>query len=421
MSDSDPKQARPSKVTLAASLGAASCFVLIFTLFDTLGRLRGVEMRSEVEDQLAQPPFDTLDVTAEQVLGVMRAVAFVDGALAAAGLVLSVYLFRRHQGARYGFTVVAALLVLTAPVAGLLAFLAAAAAVMLWSEESRAWFAGREPRTRRTREAGASPEGPGGWPFSPGHRHGAGDRGDGSAGAGAVQGPPPVSKPPPPPSGGQPPPYAGTYGESAAAAPGPSTAVVDEPAGAETSPAPGHPLTPVGPYGAPYAPPAGTPTARPGTVTAAAVLTFVGALIGFAMGVALLLGLAADPDAIRDAIRSDPSFESIGWRVDQVVAVLWVCAAVLLAWSVIAGVLGIFVLRRQAWARWTLLVSAAMTALLSLLAILSVVSVIPLLMGVATVVLLLTRSTSRWFVGDSVAPPAPRPGPQQGSGPAGPW
>ena len=145
--DPTPSGARPSKVTLGASLGAAACFVLIFTLFDTLDRLRGVEMRSDVEEQLAEPPFDTLDVSADQMLSVMRAVAFVDGALAAAGLVLAVFCFRRHQGARYGFTVVAALLLLTAPVAGLLAFLAAAAAVMLWSEESRAWFAGREPRT----------------------------------------------------------------------------------------------------------------------------------------------------------------------------------------------------------------------------------------------------------------------------------
>ena len=64
-------------------------------------------MRSQVEQQLAEPPFDTLDVGADQLLSVMRAVAFVDGALAAAGLVLAVFCFRRHQGARYGFTVVA--------------------------------------------------------------------------------------------------------------------------------------------------------------------------------------------------------------------------------------------------------------------------------------------------------------------------
>ncbi len=450
MSQSDSKQsARPSKVTLGASLGGASCFVLIFTLFDTLGRLRGVEMRSSIEEQLAEPPFDTLGLSAEQVLEVMRAVAFVDGALAAAGLVLSVFLFRRHQGARYGFSAVALLLLLTAPVAGLLAFLTAAAAVMLWSEESRAWFAGREPRPAR--ERGGSQESsssPGGWPFAPGERHGASDRGDGEAGTGAVGGSPPTSpstSAPQPPAAGapQPPPYSGSFAESGSQQSG-VTAVADaqepEP-GSEAQPTDQATSQQPGLYGAPgspYFPPSGPqpgsygapPRSRPGTVTAAAVLTFLGSLLGLGLGLLLLVALAADPEAIQDAVRKDPSFETLGWDVDQVIAVLWFFGAVLVGWSIIGLLLGVFVMRRQTWARWTLLVSALMTALLSLMAILSFVSAIPLIMGAVTVGLLLSRSARAWFSdpsdtppyqGPSGPPPSEPPSQPQWSSRPGPW
>lgn len=388
MTDSDSTPARPSKVTLGASLGAAACFVLIFTLFDTLGRLRGVEMRSDVEEQLAEPPFDTLDVSVDQLLSVMRAVAFVDGALAAAGLVLAVFCFRRHQGARYGFTVVAALLLLTAPVAGLLSFLAAAAAVMLWSEESRAWFAGREPRTRdRSANRPVPPSAP--------ERH-----------EEPPHPQPPVSAPLPPADGAeQPPPYSGSF--------------------AETSPQPGATTTLAAP--APGPPPAWTPTPapaeRPGTVTAAAVLSLVGALLGLGMGLILALALGLDPDGIREALRDDENVASLGWELDRVIAVLWACAALLIGWSVAALVLGVLVLRRQGWARWALLGSAAATAVLSLMAILSVVAVVPLLMGAATVGLLMSRSASAWFAGSSsgsgyTPPPTPPPSRQD---PPGPW
>jgi hypothetical protein len=79
------------------------------------------------------------------VLGVLRALGYTAGALAAAGAVLAVFVALRHRGARIGFTVVAALLLLTMPTTGLLPIVPALAAGMLWRRDVRDWFAGREP------------------------------------------------------------------------------------------------------------------------------------------------------------------------------------------------------------------------------------------------------------------------------------
>ncbi len=425
---------------IGASLGGASCFVLIFTLFDTLNRLRGVEMRSDIENQLAEPPLDTVGLSADQVLTAMRTIAFLDGALAAAGVVLAVFCFRRHQGARYGFSVIAALLLLTAPVAGLLAFLAAAAAVMLWSEESRAWFAGREPRPRNPAPERSST---GGWPFAPGERHGAQQDRDGSTDTGVVgpdkpadpaadpAGPAgPAGAAPRPPSGDtpQPPPYPGSFGSSQPAPgrtavedPVPDTSAQEHPqqGGAYVSPSGSAPTAPTAPTG-PTGPPG---SSRPGTVTAAVVLTMIGSMLGLGAGVLLMSGLALDPQTIRDAVRQDAEVQQLGWDLDQVIALLWAGAAVLVFWSLAGLMLGVFVMRRQGWARWTLLASAAMTALLSLLAVLSLVSVVPMLMGAVTVGLLLSGSARAWFAGSggSAGPPVHHtPTPRPGSRP-GPW
>lgn len=436
MSDPRPSAARPSKVTLASSLGGASCVVLIFSLFDTLSRLRTVEMRDQIGQTLAEPPFDTLATSTADVIAGMRVLAFVAGALAAAGAVLAVYVVRRHGGARVGFTLVAGLLLLTTPVAGVLTFLVAIAALLLWSQPARAWFAGQDPsgsQDPRRQESLMSTA----------------DRPPGESGSQPPQGgaePPPWSPPvPPPPSptadgATQPPPYPGTFGV-APSHPGdqPGDRPGDQPGGQVGYPPPGS--QPQGyPYGQPhqqpsgqdpyqaYGPPyGGSPYGqhpgqgsgtRPGTVTAAVVLTIIGALGGLLMGLVLMGALSLDSGTLSDEVQRDPSFGRLDMDVDQVLALMWVLAVVLVLWCLAAIVLAVLAWRRHQWARWLLVGSASASALLSLLAILSIVSVVPLILSVATVVLLFTGGANAWFAGrDQQGPPS---SPQWSSRP-GPW
>src|SRR3712207_5704352 len=97
---------RPRQVTTAAVMAVGGSLVLVLSLFDTLGRLRKPEMRQAVDDFLAQPPGSSLGVDTPQVIDLMRALAFVSGALAAMALVFAVFVLQRHRGARIGFTVV---------------------------------------------------------------------------------------------------------------------------------------------------------------------------------------------------------------------------------------------------------------------------------------------------------------------------
>src|SRR3954452_12672407 len=155
MSEQKPP-ARPRQVTMAVVTAVVGGLVLIMSLFDTLGRLRTPESREASDGFPAAPPGSGLGVDTAQVIGAIRRLAFVSGALAAALLVFAVYLLQRHKGARIGFTVVAGLLLLTIPVAGLMPVLVAVGAVLLWTRPARDWYAGRAPAA----PAAVAPAGP---------------------------------------------------------------------------------------------------------------------------------------------------------------------------------------------------------------------------------------------------------------------
>jgi GNAT superfamily N-acetyltransferase len=326
-------------------MGTAGCVVLVVSLFDTMARLQHTDTRQEISDLLAEPPFRGSGVSVDQVLGVLRGLGYTAGALAAAGAVLAVFVAQRHRGARIGFTIVAALLLLTMPTTGLLPVLPAFAAGLLWRRDVRDWFAGRAP----VPAAAAAPLAP-----TPPSAPSSTQR---------------STTPPSPPA-------------TPFATPTPSPRPFADPA----------PVSPAPPV-----------DRRPGTVTAAAVLAMAGSLLGLLAGLAVMLVLAVSPSTVEDAITSDSQFQRVDLAAQQVVAVLWGTSAVMVLWSLAAIVLTVLTLRRNSVARILLAVSAGMAALFSLLAILSGVAAVTLLLGATTVGLLLSPGANDWFAGRRVS------------------
>lgn len=181
---------------------------------------------------------------------------------------------------------------------------------------------------------------------------------------------------------------------------------------------PGYPAYP--PYGYPPAPGLVPGPGRPGKVTAAAVITWVGA--GLALLVSLFMALrgGAIPD---DALRDFPQrFPDIELDINKIRTLIVVTGLVMLLWSASACVLAGLVLRRHNWARVVLAVSASMTILFSLLAITAVVPLLITGSAIAVLVLLFSREANAWFRGEQWYGGAPYP-PAWGQQPPshGPW
>jgi hypothetical protein len=365
---------RPRQVTTAVVIAVIGCLVLVIGLFDTLGNLRTPSMRESVDDFLGKAPGSSLGLDTPQVIDLMRALAFVSGALAAMGLVFAIFALQRHGGARIGYTVVVALLLLTVPVAGLMPFFLAAAAFLLWSGPARDWFAGRKPARVAAPATAAASE----WSYSE----------------------------PPPPERQVP------VEQPAAGSPGAEQPAGDQPAAVQPA---AHPS----PYGQPaYGQPPAYPqqpqgsgadhAKRPLTVTLAAILTWIGAGATTLLMLGFIAILASGGGAFVDEFDRAARESDVSLGSAEILAVGWVIAVTLLVWSLIAVVLAIFAFRRSNGARWTLVVSAVMSALFSLVAIMSVLSIITLLLSVGTVVMLFAGGANQWYAQRST-PTYPQP------------
>lgn len=429
MSESGKSTPRPSQVTLAGWVAVSASIFLIIALFESVSGLQTLEVREGVEEFLAEPPGSGLGLDVSGALRVMRIAMLVAGACAAATAVLGVFVLRRDRTARVVLSVLAAVLFVTAPLAGgFLAMMVAVAAVLLWSRPANDWFAGRPPRSDTAAAAPASSK-------SSSKRKGA-----------VMTENPPGSGQDPAPE--RPAPY--VPGAESGATPPPvddlsSTGWSDqaptEPWGGAGEAQPSRPTQPTYPAQGQaekgYAPQggpvwAGGPMERPGTVTAAAWITWVSSgLTALLMALLTTMFLAAS-DEILDQMRNEPGFADIERQLDtmgvapeQLVNGMWVFGLVGLLWSLAAFVLAIFAFRRRNWARIALVVSASVTALFSLVTIFSGISVVPLLAAGATIVLLFVGGANDWYAGrtggassypDRPHPPQPPPG-----GPTGPW
>src|SRR3954451_1034286 len=381
---SDQRTARPRQVTLAAGLAITGSLLLVVMLYEAMGASYTADTRESVAAFLATPLVSGLGLTVGQAIRIMRGLTLFNGALAAVGAVLGGYVLARHVGARIGLTIVAAVLVISATsTGGLLPFVIALGAAMLWTKPARDWFAGREP-SRPTAEA--------------------------------------FRIPPPPPKPTE------KRTERPTTRPrelfGPST---ESSTGARLAPPVDAPRAAARPFGSdPKAPdpswpppqlpgavahaqpPAAAARANPGrppaAVTVAARLTWVFAgIAGFGFLLTVLL-IMFSRDQLLAAIRRTPQLADSALSTNELLAVVWTVSSIAVVWSLASMVLAFFVLRRHNWARGALVVSAVLAALLSLLFAQSGLSLAWLAASVAAVVLLLASRSREWFRGRTGSP-----------------
>ena len=363
---------RPYQVTVSGGIGIAGCLLVLAGLFDTMAQSRSVEAREAVADYLSKPPGNSLGLSAGQVIDLWRGTVLVAAGLTATAFVLAIFLFKRHNGARIGFTVVTALLLLAMPALGLLPVLLAIAAVGLWSGPSRDWFAGRAPQPASAKPGHSTLQTP--------------------------ERPPEVSSQVL--SQEQPPPSPYPYGSPPPSGQPPVQQPVQQPA--EQPGQPQQPMPAPYPYAAPYPqhqPP--SPDRRPAAVTWAAWLTWVSSTLAALSMVAIVVVLLAAESDFRDELNqqfdSDPQLRDLGVTVDQVITGMWVGAFVILFWCIAAIVLAVFAYRRKSWARIVLVVSAVASAGFSLVAVLAFAPILTFITSAATVVLLFTPKANAWY------------------------
>ena len=379
---------RPRQVTTASIIGGLGSLLLVVSLFDLMSGLHSIEAREQIADNLASPAYEGLGVDAAFVTDALRTLLLVTGALAAAGVVLAVFVFQRHRGARLGFGIAAALLfvstfVLADWIPGVpfgITVVMAFAASLLWSPPVRDWYAGRAPAAAREEPARSARPGP----------------------TTAAWAPPTAQSQP---------------GEQPSRPEDPEDPEdSEEPGGRVDAPQPAPAAYPSGgqrPAGTPSTwapPPAGVrpvdPDRRPGQVTAAVVLTWiVASLVAFAFFlVVMMLMVARDP--LIEALREAPELESSGFTTGELMAALWAASAILLFWCLVACVLAFLAFRRQGWARGVLVGSAVMATLVSLVAFpLGLLVALP---AAASAGLLLSGPARAWYA----APPGPTAGPR---------
>lgn len=361
-------ETRPQAVTRACLLAGTGSVLTLITIFGVLGDWGSLEIQEQVDAALERSPVP--GVGTDGILETIRIILMVIAAFAVAGLVLSIYTARRDRSARMGLTILSAGWIPVALVFGvagvLFALMGALTLALLWRPESRRWFqvgsGAPDPLPSPTQEPAAMstpppqlPPGHGGYPPF-------GSSPPAGQGEGA-----PVPPPPPSPSAYGPPP---SYG-----------------------PAPSYGPSPYGP--SPYGPGAGQlPESRPAGVTAAAVITLVGAglaaLIGGLVSLAFLLARSSFEEGVaRELDDFSASQQSV---VASVVGWYFIGCTLL---ALVAIVLAILLLRDRHRVRVPLVVLSAITALLG----------IPLfpfgllwsVAAISVIILLFVGSAGAWF------------------------
>lgn len=405
---------RPRQVTMGGGLAIGGSVFLMLSIFETLGRVGSVDLRESVEETLAGNGAGGLGVTVDQAMTLIRGGLSVAAVCTAVTFVCGIFVLLRHSGARIALTVATVPIFLTSLFTGtLVAIFLVAATFLLWSGPARDWFAGRPVRelptgrSRPEREAeGQANQGLTNLPARPATPQlGARDPGSEQSGS------------------GQEAPAPGTTGISTL--PRPTQGYGDQPAGQSGQygqppygQAHGHP-DPTAP-GGPWSSTPGADARAPRAVRVAVMLTWIGVGLLLVVRVPLLVAtFYSQLDELRDQVASMMAMPAGEPTRGMLEASVWFLVGILVVWGLVAAVLALLVLRRHAWARVVLLVSAGFTVPAALLDV-PFGWPLAIMAGVAFVLLLRTDSRE-WFAGPrGTTPPAHRP-PQQPAPRRGAW
>lgn len=350
-------------MTLVGWMIVIGSVFVVFGVFDVLTNLRSLETREMVEGYLAEPPGDTLGWSVETGLVALRITAMVTAVCAAASVVLGWFVLQRNVGARIALSVLAVPLFVSGMITGgFVSSMVAAGVVLLWMQPARSWFKGEAP--------------PQPVPL------GRDDRGARAWGQQAEDQEARTSVPV-------------TVGSPESTDARPVQGFGDQPTW----------QAPSNPYGLPV--PGSSPDKRPGAALAAAILTWVFAGFSFLSGVASLVLLQTDPDALLgDAEEMVAQLEEQSGTSGQeltaemLINSMTLVGGMLIVFSLAACVAAFLLLRRRPQGAVVLTVVAALSAAFCLLgAAVTLPLAIPGLASLAVVLLLRRREVRAWLRG----------------------
>ncbi|MGH3352978.1 MAG: hypothetical protein ACRDPS_20115 [Nocardioides sp.] len=357
---SETKLPRPGQATLAGGLIVLGSLLSVVAAWDQIAGLRSLDTRERVEEVLAEPPLAGSGIELGNILDLMHVMALVTAAMAAAAVILGWHVLQRNKQARLALTIIAAPLFFAGMFGGgFWSTLAAVAVVLLWMSPTRDWFDGVSPTKREATGGGDPNEASYVAPAPPevstgsttGQEGSTGSTSDSNAGAARL-------------SDRQPPPWTGPV------------------AGARTA----------------------ATTRRPGAVMAAAALTWIGSGFTALMMIASAVTATANPDLILEQVRKQAEGDAATremaklYTTDIIIASAWFMAVIVTLICIAAAVFAVFALRRRAWARVALMITAGLSGVALLLFALAVLPALFLsLAAVATFSFLLRPETAAWF------------------------
>jgi hypothetical protein len=151
-----PVPERPRQVTLAGWLIVVGSVLTVLSAFERMSGLHSLETQEAISDFLSQPPGDGLGLSVDGAQSLLRVLALVAGATAAAAAILGFQVLSRSRSARVALTVLALpLFVGGMAVFGFLAALVVISVVMLWLQPAKDWFDGVTPARPAERTAAA--------------------------------------------------------------------------------------------------------------------------------------------------------------------------------------------------------------------------------------------------------------------------